>query len=335
MIAYLQLTSKLNRLFYAADEKCDGGAVSRIELRKNLVDVNEFSCPYCKGTSVDHVSAPDFNRNVSDVIFHIRRCTDCGLQFLIDPPADLSRYYASDYHARIDTIGDLKPHLRYQEFKIEILKRFKTSGRLLEVGPSTGIFCYLAKQAGFEVSAIEYDAECSRFLNDKLGVRTVNSGDPAAILAAEGRTYEVITLWHAIEHIPEPWRVLEQAVRCLNPGGVLLISAPNPDAWQASVLGRRWPHYDLPRHLFLLPIPWLVSFGGKFGLTPDLVTTRDAGSLYWNRFTWDKLITAWSENEFIKKVLRRLSWLVGGTLGFVEGREGLGASYTVILRRPI
>ena len=63
--------------------------------------------------------------------------------------------------------------------------------------------------------------------------------------------------------MPRPWIVLEEAARRLNPGGVLLVAAPNPDAWQARLLKSYWPHHDMPRHLFALPIPWLVAFGQK------------------------------------------------------------------------
>jgi len=177
------------------------------------------------------------------------------------------------------------------------------------------------------------DADCAHFLNEKLGVCAITSGDPAAVLAAEHYSYDAIGLWHAIKHMPTPWIVLKEASRRLNPDGVLVVAAPNPLAWQARLMKGRRPHFDLPRHLFELPINWLVTFGGKLNLTLELVTTRDKGSLYWNRFSWGLLLRSLSRNPRVQDRLWRLGLQVGRLLEPWEGREGHGATYTIILRR--
>src|SRR5208283_5941787 len=73
---------------------------------------------------------------------------------------------------------------------------------------AAGAFCHLTQKACFDVSAIEMDADCAHFLNEKLGVCAITSGDPAAVLAAEHYSYDAIGLWHAIKHMPTPWIVL-------------------------------------------------------------------------------------------------------------------------------
>jgi SAM-dependent methyltransferase len=295
---------------------------------------DETACPYCGGSSLAHISAPDINRRATDRVFHLRRCTACGLMFVFDPPEDLGPYYATEYHYIPTDAAELEHHLPAEQFKIDIVQRFKSSGSLLEIGPSSGAFCRLAQKAGFDVSAIEMDADCVQFLNEKLGVRAITSGDPAGVLAGEHYSYDAICLWHAIEHMPTPWTVLKEASRRLNPDGVLVVAAPNPLAWQARLMKGRWPHFDLPRHLFELPIDWLVTFGGKLGLTPELVTTRDKGSLYWNRFSWGMLLRSLSRNPLVQDRFWRLGLQVGRLLEPWESREGHGATYTIILRRP-
>jgi SAM-dependent methyltransferase len=281
-----------------------------------------------------YVTGRDFNRAISDEKFHLFRCDQCGLMFINNPPADLGRYYPSDYHSMPASADGLDPYLPGQRFKIDLLKRFVAGGTLLEIGPSNGIFCRLAQKAGFDVSAIEMDENCVRFLQDKLGVRTIASPDPADVLNTENLTYDAICLWHTIEHLQRPWDVLAQAARRLKPGGVLLVAAPNPDAWQARLLGVRWPHHDMPRHLFALPIPWLRELGRRLGLTTEMVTTRDEGSLFWNRFTWAMLL----RSIFRNRLLRGLSWRAGMFFGHLlepwEGHEGRGACYTAVLRGP-
>lgn len=294
---------------------------------------NATTCPYCRAPAMPLLSAPDLNRRVSDVVFHLSRCSACGLSFVANPPADLAPYYVEDYHFIPDSAEALDPHLPGQRFKIDILRQYKESGALLEVGPSTGMFCRLAQLAGFDVSAIEFDAACTQYLNRHLGVRAVNSADPADVLAREKRDYDAICLWHSVEHLPAPWEVLEEAARRLRPDGVLLVAAPNPESWQAWLLGRRWPHHDLPRHLFALPIRWLLDFAREHGLRAELVTTRDEGSLYWNRFTWAMLARARSPHPRLDMRLWRWGLRFGRLLQPWEGREGKGATYTVVLRR--
>jgi SAM-dependent methyltransferase len=294
---------------------------------------NGIACPYCHAPSEYGFSAPDFNRRVSDVVFNVNKCVSCGLRFVTNPPADLARYYTTDYHFVPKSAEELEPYLPGQQFKIDIVRRFKKGGALLEIGPGSGMFCRLAQRAAFDVSAIEIDTECVEYLQSQLGVRAIASSEPAEVLKAEDRQYDAICLWHSIEHMPKPWDVLEQATRRLAPDGVLVVAAPNPEAWQARVLGPRWPHHDLPRHLFGIPIAWLLSFGNSRNLVPELVTTRDEGSLHWNRFTWGMLAGSLAKSE--RNNLRFWRWGIrlGHLLQAWEGREGRGATYTIVLRR--
>jgi SAM-dependent methyltransferase len=290
----------------------------------------------CAGSSETWVVAPDRNRGVGDRTFTLRRCAACGLGFVADPPGDLGPYYAGDYHLELTDAAAIEPLMEAQRFRIELLTRFKRGGRLLEVGPSVGVFARLAQRAGFEVRTIEYDAGCVRFLNDVLGIETVQSADPAAVIAEEARRYDAICLWHSIEHLPQPWRVIEAAAAHLAPSGVLLVSAPNPRCWQARLMGGHWPHFDLPRHLFQIDPDWLAALGRRLGLTLEFLTTRDAGSLYNNRFSWGMLLQNAAGRLGRSPALRPWLWRAGMAIGWTlqpfEGREGNGAAYTAILR---
>lgn len=294
----------------------------------------EVSCPYCRGAARWQMTGRDFNRRISSEEFHLYRCSGCGLMFINDPPADLGRYYPKDYHFTPDSADALDAHLPAQRFKIELVTRFIGKGALLEIGASNGAFCRLAQQAGFDVSAIEMDEDCVKFLRSKLGVRVLASADPAAALAGEELSFDAICLWHTIEHLPRPWDVLKQAGRHLKPNGVLVIAAPNPDAWQARLLGARWPHHDMPRHLFALPMPWIAEFAKAHGLTVAMMTTRDEGSLFWNRFTWAMVLRSIARYKILRGLPWRLGMMIGQLLEPWEGREGRGATYTAVLRRP-
>ena len=293
-----------------------------------------INCRSCGGASRWFLSSPDINRKVSTTDYNLYRCGNCGLLFVSNPPDDLSHYYPPAYHPAMHAVGQLvDPHGLHQ-YRLDIVRKYKPGGTLLEIGPSAGIFCNLAKNSGFDVSAIEMDFDCVQFLTKQIGVRATHSSNPAKVIADEARQYDVICLWHSIEHIFEPWTLLDQCARHLAPNGILVVATPNPDAWQARVMGRFWPHYDLPRHLVLLPISWIRTFANRHALSVDLLTTRDKTSVYLSIGSWRDYFARPPVRSLADRLLRYLGLAVGLLLAPWEARQGHGAAYTAIFRRP-
>jgi SAM-dependent methyltransferase len=291
-------------------------------------------CPYCGGATRPHVSARDINRRISDIRYFLRRCTRCGLFFVANQPDDIGKYYHDptsivpvNRHALDGVLAD-------HRHKIEILTRYCKGGELLEIGPSIGVFCVLAQQAGFQVSAIEASVACTRFLSEELGVRSVESTDPAAVMAHEDRSYDAICLWHSLEHLPRPWEVIERAARRLNPSGVLVVAVPNPLSRQARIMGARWPHWDLPRHLFEFPPDWLRAVGTACGLEWASTTTCDRGSLRVHASSWGMALQSLLISERLRPFGARLAHLLTRWLLQWPPAESRGAAYTIVWRRP-
>jgi|LakMenEpi03Aug12_release.lakeMendotaPanAssembly.Ray.scaffolds.fasta_scaffold448159_2 2-polyprenyl-3-methyl-5-hydroxy-6-metoxy-1,4-benzoquinol methylase len=295
-----------------------------------------INCPYCGGAAKAFLAAKDINRRVSKKIFHLRLCQRCGLNFLSDAPPDLGPYYTSNYHDVPKDRTALEERLPLQRYRINLLSRFCSEGKVLEVGPSIGEFCAAAQQAGFEVHAIEMDADCVSFLREKLGVTTHLSADPSAVLRQLPNRFDAICFWHSLEHLPNFWDVLRAARERLVPGGVILIAAPNPQAFQAKIMGANWPHHDLPRHLFGISLPWLTRWATENEMDMEFASTRDAGSIFCNRFSWGMNFKRLAPpSDLAQRVFWRLGLLFGRLWKPLEDREGKGACYTAILRnRP-
>ncbi len=164
-------------------------------------------------------------------------------------------------------------------------------------------------------------------------MRTVCSNDPASVLDKAESTYDAICFWHSLEHLFEPWTILQKAACKTRPGGILLISAPNPMGTQARLMGRLWPHHDLPRHLYGLPMPWLRNVINGLGFREEYATTCDQGSLYWSRFSWAMLLKSSTRKQKLQSLLWRIGMLVGSFARHFDSREGHGASYTMVFRR--
>ena len=290
------------------------------------------TCPLC-GTDADLLfRTKDFNRRVTHEDFFYYRCGSCKLRFLWPVPEDLSPCYPNQYHMIPSSLAQLDSGAESERYKIDLVKRFVSSGRLLEIGPGCGGFANLAKQEGFEVEAVEMDPACCRFLEEVVGIPVINSPDVPGALASAS-PFDAIALWHVIEHLPDPWSTLAEAAEKLLPGGILVVAAPNPESWQFQIMGRYWPHIDAPRHLTLIPLSLLAERARRAGLETVLATTTDRGSLFWNTFGWQTVLSNRFSNRYAKTVMHVAGCAVGWIFHPIEGVDGRGSAYTAIFRK--
>lgn len=290
-------------------------------------------CPSCKQKAAFYFRAKDWNRRLSNERFDYYRCPACKHIFLSPIPDNLGEYYPQTYYNLTNTVTELAESAKPEQYKVDIVRRFAPGGRLLEIGPGAGGFVCLAKQAGYEVHAIEMDSRVCQFLEDVAGVRAINSADVCTALRKE-KPFDVIAMWHNIEHLPDPWSAFEAAAARLVSGGVLVIAAPNPAAIQFRILRRFWVHVDAPRHLHLIPIPLLVQRGLKLGMKPVLITTRDQGTLEWNTFGWrQSLSNHINFSSKAKEVIKKAGSVIDFILRPIERSNFRGSTYTIVLKK--
>ncbi len=257
------------------------------------------ACPRCRQQSPLRLSAKDWNRRITDETFDYYRCAACGIVFLSPIPQDIGKYYPGNYYNIPASVAKLAAAAELERYKIELVQRFATRGRLLEIGPAYGAFTWLAKQAGFDAFAIEMSEACCRFMNEVAGIRAVHSLDIDSALRPAGPC-DVIALWHVIEHLPDPWRTLELLA---------------------------------PRHLELIPPATLAGHVQRLGLETALSTTRDPGSLGWNDFGWGMTFGNAAGNWYLNRGLRLVGKAIGKLFVPVDGAEGRGSAYTAIFRK--
>jgi len=289
-------------------------------------------CPNCGTDAPLLFRAKDWNRRITGESFAFYRCNACALIFLSPMPSDLGAYYPPDYYTFPRNLAEVAQAAECERYKIDIVRRFKPGGRLLEIGPSWGGFLYLAKQAKFEAEAIEMDPACCDFIRNVVGVPALQSKDPMQAIRDMG-PFDVVALWHVIEHIPEVWDTLAAVARRLNRGGILVIAAPNPRSLQFQIQGRRWPHVDAPRHVLLAPSSLLADRLRAKGLVTVWGTTDDPGTRGWNTFGWEYFFMNLSLRMRMRQLLRALGAGISFVLAPLERREGKGSAYTVVFRK--
>lgn len=193
------------------------------------------------------------DHSVSGENFELYR--DEKLDMLVTFPkpegADLARYYESeDYISHTDAKRSLFEKVYHivksaaLKNKVRLIDTFgKSKGKLLDIGAGTGDFLLTAKNAGWEVIGIEPNFKAKETAKQK-GVGFVENEQ-----AMEENTFDVITMWHVLEHVPDVKKQISELHRLIKPDGTVLIAVPNFNSFDAKYYGSFWAAYDVPRHL--------------------------------------------------------------------------------------
>lgn len=234
---------------------------------------NSLPCPLC-----------GYNGNVSFRIlkngYHIYRCDDCNLMFVHPQPSpdELLRIYDNSYfsrgnkYLRMDETESQSRNLDNDKQKINIIKKYKENGMLLDVGCAMGEFLYLARQEGFDVAGVEVSTLCTDYVKNKLGI-DIHSGD---LLSAHlpSNMYDVVTLWDVIEHLRNPVEIINELYRILRPGGILCFSTGDVESFYAHIMGRFWHLLTPPQHLFYFSAKSVRKMLDRYGFAVNEITHR-------------------------------------------------------------
>jgi 2-polyprenyl-3-methyl-5-hydroxy-6-metoxy-1,4-benzoquinol methylase len=214
-------------------------------------------CPGCQSNQIREVlSAVDYT--VSNEPFSIWECGDCWLRFTQDVPneASIGPYYKSEtYISHTDSREGLIHQLYHRVRKITLAGKSdmvkkesgKTRGRLLDMGAGTGAFVQAMSQAGWDAIGIEPDESTRK---NALGIHQVQLHPISDFESLPAGSFDVITLWHVLEHVEHLHAYMERLKVLLAPDGVLFIAVPNYTSADASHYGAHWAAYDVPRHLY-------------------------------------------------------------------------------------
>ena len=131
------------------------------------------------------------------------------------------------------------------------------SARVLDIGCGSGQFLARLGRMGHECHGTELSAETGARAAKVPGLR-LHFGELTKETFPSG-SFDLISIWHVLEHLPDPDSVLRLCHGWLREGGVLLLAVPNIDSWQARLFGGSWFHLDPPRHLYHFNRPSLTG----------------------------------------------------------------------------
>ena len=132
--------------------------------------------------------------------------------------------------------------------KLNLINSFsKDTNNLLDIGCGTGDFLQMAQNNNWTVFGIEPNEQARNIANKKTNNAVFNIEQ---LLQFHEHTFDVITLWHVLEHLPNLENHIKQFKKLLKPNGVLIIAVPNYTSFDASYYKHFWAAYDVPRHLW-------------------------------------------------------------------------------------
>ena len=275
-------------------------------------------CPYCESNNSSlYLELKDYFLTQED--FEIVKCCDCGLLYTTPrPPSEkLGDYYKSENylshkenkHGFIPRIYEFVKSFNLKN-KLKIATKGKGTGNILDIGCGVGDFLLCSKQAGWSVEGIEPSDDAKKIAEERLQTVVHN---PNEIDTLPSGFYDVITMWHVLEHVEDIKTEVAQLYRLLKPSGRLVIAVPNYRSYDAQYYKDKWAAWDVPRHLSHFD---RESIKNTFSAYNDLIL-KDITTLKWDSY----YISFLSE----KYLQHSLSLVKGVFRGFVSNVKARGS----------
>jgi SAM-dependent methyltransferase len=200
---------------------------------------------------------------LADGPFQVMTCR-CGFVYVtprLDGQALLDVYGASywksdDPKARgyADYARESALYLKTYHKRMALVSRWlRPNARILDVGCAAGYFLRVAREHGHDVHGCELSAAIAQDAIATLGADRVHVGLLDDAVVAKGwrpNSFDLVTAWDVIEHVPEPQALLDRMRTLIAPGGKLLLETQNVASRWARLLGKRWHHFKHLEHIY-------------------------------------------------------------------------------------
>lgn len=215
------------------------------------------------------------DHTVSQEVFAVWHCNTCTARFTQNVPAEeaIGKYYQAEaYVSHTDSKKGLINSLYHlvRNYTLTTKPRLvqKASGlqtgKLLDVGAGTGAFAAAMQQRGWQVTGLEPDDTARSNAKANHGL---NLQQPGELFTLPAASFDVITMWHVLEHVHELHRYLDTFSKVLTPTGTLIIAVPNYTSHDGTLYQQNWAAYDVPRHLYHFSPQSMQQLAAMHGFT--------------------------------------------------------------------
>ena len=237
-----------------------------------------MSCALCRGNDFKRISEKD-SKNKGELI--VCFCNSCSMvsQNPIPTEHQVEQYYATEYRQDYKQVFVPKLKHIYRAGNLALNRLgFLTnkniaSGKLLDVGAGGGEFTYVSSQLGFDSTGIELNIGYSNYAKDQYQAN-VKTGQLADV---DGK-FDVITMFHVMEHIPDPIKTFKKLYDLLNEDGLLFIEVPNIESFSQSP-GNTF----FKAHIHYFSATTLIACASQYFVSVDLDNSDNNIRILFNR----------------------------------------------------
>ena len=197
------------------------------------------------------IKTKDFS--VSQESFTLEYDAELHLYKTTPVPENLGKYYESDdYISHTDAKESIIDKL-YQAVKKIALKNKskllkslvdKKNANILDIGCGTGSFLEFLNKGLWNTTGIEPSTVARKLALEK-GVKCFSNSEEL-----ENKSFDIITMWHVLEHVPDFNKQFNEFKKLLNTNGHVVIAVPNFESYDAKFYNEHWAAFDVPRHLW-------------------------------------------------------------------------------------
>ncbi len=213
------------------------------------------NCPICNSSQTNPFLVCK-DHTVSRETFNIVQCNSCGFKFTNPRPEEnkLGDYYKSeDYVSHSNTkkgfINSTYQMVRKYTLlkKLQLISKYFKTGNILDIGCGTGEFLNTCKHAKWKTTGIEPSPDARKMAIENYGLDVKDEPEIKNLLP---ESFDIISMWHVLEHVPKLNERVEDLKRLLKPNGIIIIAVPNCNSLDAKIYQENWAAYDVPRHLY-------------------------------------------------------------------------------------
>lgn len=239
-------------------------------------------CPICQSREW-RKNKKVLDHSVSKEEFDLNECKFCSLLATSPRPNEinLAEYYKSDNYISHSGSGNnlinkvyLVARSQSLKWKLNLVNDLSSKGKILDVGCGTGEFLNTLKKNNWSVSGIEPN----RIAREKASKLT--STEIKESFSEISDTFDIITLWHVLEHLPNLEDNFNNILKALKLNGTLLIAVPNHKSFDAQQYKEYWAGYDVPRHLWHFNQNSMVLLLQKYGLSLKKIIPMKLDAFY-------------------------------------------------------
>jgi 2-polyprenyl-3-methyl-5-hydroxy-6-metoxy-1,4-benzoquinol methylase len=226
------------------------------------------NCPVCKGKKEfkEYISAKDYL--ITKEEFKLVKCSNCNFIFTNPRPnsTSLGKYYkSSNYDSHKTSTTSLKDLLykKVRDYstrkKLEYINEITKGKTLLDIGCGAGYFINYCHANNWKVEGLEPNLEALPYIPPTIKIHS-------HLTTIKDNAFDIITMWHSLEHIEALDEVILKAKSALKSDGKLLIAIPNISSLDFKIYQEYWAALDVPRHLFHFTQETLAYLLKRFGL---------------------------------------------------------------------